>query len=279
MKKVVIISNHGERSTMNKEHTFAICAYGESPYLEACIRSVKNQTVPSQVMLTTSTPCSYIENLCRKYKIPYFINKGSTGITQDWNFAYAAAQTPIVTIAHQDDLYGKSYTQYLLSVYKNTAHPLIFFTDYYELRNDCFITDSKLLRIKRAMLLPFRITFFQESIFVRRRILSLGCPICCPSVAFFKENLPEIVFLNHFRTNEDWEAWERISRQKGQFLYCNRPLVAHRIHKDSVTLQTIEEKGRTEEDMEMYCKFWPCWIARLFCRCYKKSEALNKIKT
>ena len=28
-------------------HTFAICAYKESPYLEACIRSLKGQTVPS----------------------------------------------------------------------------------------------------------------------------------------------------------------------------------------------------------------------------------------
>jgi len=28
-----------------EDHTFAICAYGESPYLEECIKSIKNQIV------------------------------------------------------------------------------------------------------------------------------------------------------------------------------------------------------------------------------------------
>lgn len=61
---------------MSKEHTFVICAYGKSQYLEACIRSVKRQSVASKVLLVTSTPCSYIEDLCRKYGITCLVNKG-----------------------------------------------------------------------------------------------------------------------------------------------------------------------------------------------------------
>ena len=41
-------------------HTFAICAYKDSPYLEACIRSLKSQTVPSEIICTTSTPSRYL---------------------------------------------------------------------------------------------------------------------------------------------------------------------------------------------------------------------------
>ena len=32
------------------DHTFAICAYKESQYLEECIKSVKNQTVNTETL-------------------------------------------------------------------------------------------------------------------------------------------------------------------------------------------------------------------------------------
>ena len=41
-----------------KTHTFAICAYKESKYLEECIRSLKKQTVETNIILVTSTPNS-----------------------------------------------------------------------------------------------------------------------------------------------------------------------------------------------------------------------------
>ena len=52
-----------------KKHTFAICAYKESKYLEACIQSLKKQTVKTNIILVTSTPNQYIEDLCKKYEI------------------------------------------------------------------------------------------------------------------------------------------------------------------------------------------------------------------
>ena len=38
-----------------KNHTFVICAYKESKYLEECIKSLINQTVKSNIIMTTST--------------------------------------------------------------------------------------------------------------------------------------------------------------------------------------------------------------------------------
>lgn len=276
--KVLIIeySRKKDRDKMLIKHTFAICAYKESPYLEECIESLINQTVKSKIILVTSTPCSYIESICRKYTLPYFVNTGESGITQDWNFAYAKCDTPIVTIAHQDDVYFEQYTEKLLEKAETAERPLIFFSDYLELRNGEFV-DNNLLKIKRIMLFFLRFRIFQKSVFVRRRILSLGSPICCPSVAYFRENLFSPVFKHHFRTNEDWEAWERISGLKGQFLYCSKPLMAHRIHAESETTAMIQEKGRSGEDFEMFRKFWPAWIARILCYFYKKSERYNDI--
>ena len=72
-----------------KNHTFVICAYKESPFLEECILSLKNQSIESYIIMITSTPSLYISQLAEKYEIPLYINKGEKGIVQDWNFGYA----------------------------------------------------------------------------------------------------------------------------------------------------------------------------------------------
>ena len=56
--------------TKRNDHTFAICAYKESPYLEECILSLKNQTVKSNIIMATSTPNEWIQGLAKKYEIP-----------------------------------------------------------------------------------------------------------------------------------------------------------------------------------------------------------------
>ena len=53
-----------------EKHTFAICAYKESPYLEECIKSLKSQTVKSNIIIVTSTPNQFISDLSEKYHLP-----------------------------------------------------------------------------------------------------------------------------------------------------------------------------------------------------------------
>ena len=66
-----------------KNHTFAICAYKESPFLEECIQSLLGQTIPSTIIIVTSTDNAYIQNMAEKYHLELFINHGESGITQD----------------------------------------------------------------------------------------------------------------------------------------------------------------------------------------------------
>jgi len=53
-------------------HTFVICAYGNSSYLEECMLSLVNQHNQSSIILYTSTPSLQIEELCKKYNIAYY---------------------------------------------------------------------------------------------------------------------------------------------------------------------------------------------------------------
>ena len=258
-------------------HTFVICAYKESPYLGECIRSLLGQSVKSRILMVTSTPNDSIRRTAEKYKIPLIINEGEGGIVQDWNFAYKQADTPYVTIAHQDDVYFPEYTEQMLGQMKKERRPLIWFSDYAEIRNGKIVRKNKLLQTKRLMLIPLRFSTFWKSRFIRRRVLSFGCPICCPSVTFARENLPKTVFQVGFRSAEDWQAWERLSKLKGSFIYNKGIFVGHRIHQDSETSHILQDNQRQKEDYTMFCKFWPKWIARILTKAYSESEKSNEL--
>ena len=260
------------------DHTFAICAYKESPYLESCIRSLKRQVIPSEIIMVTHTPSEYLDKIARKHHITLFINEGEGGITQDWNFALSKVRTKYATIAHQDDIYEPNYASEMLAAFKTAKKPIIAFSDYAEIRDGKKTMNVKMLKIKRLMLLPMKLPFAPGSRFIRRRVLSMGDPICCPSVCFNLSYIKQPVFRNHFKSCEDWEAWEKLSRYKGEFLYLSKPLMCHRIHEESATTAIINDNKRGDENLEMYSKFWPVPIAKMINRFYNKSEESNKLK-
>ena len=258
-------------------HTFAICAYKESPYLEECVVSLKKQMLKSEIIMVTSTPNEHIKLIADKYDIKLYINEGEGGITQDWNFALSKVKTKYATIAHQDDIYEEEYSLKITEYFEKSKKPLIAFTDYSEIRNGEKIYDVPMLKIKRKMLLPFKVRAWWKSKFIRRRILSLGDPICCPSVAFCLDNIERPIFNNRFRSCEDWEAWEKLSKLEGDYIYIPESLMAHRIHADSATTEILQDKARIEENYIMYCKFWPKFIAKIINKYYTLSEKSNEI--
>lgn len=259
-------------------HTFVVCAYEESPYLEACVRSLLKQTVRTEIVIATSTPNDHIKGIAEKYHLLFKINAGGKGIAEDWNFACSCAETPLVTLAHQDDIYEKEYIQEILAALQHSTHPLIAFSDYTELRGNVAVDRSRLLTVKRLMLTPLRIRLFWNSRMVRRRILSMGNAICCPAVTFVKESLPEPLFKNNMKSNIDWQAWEEISRLKGGFVYVPKRLMKHRLHEQSTTYNLIEANGRKCEDLYMFRKFWPAWAADIIDFFYQKNEKSNSLK-
>lgn len=261
----------------SNDHTFVLCAYKQSEYLEDCVKSLLSQTIKSKILIATSTPNEYISNIAVKYSLPVYINEGEKGIGGDWNFAYSKAETPLITIAHQDDIYEPTYTAEMLDFINESKNPIIYFSGYGELRNGEKVYNNSLLKVKKLMLSPLKIKAFRTSRFVRRRILSLGCPICCPAVTFVKNAVGEKPFTNDFLSNIDWQQWEIQSRKKGSFVYNSKPLMCHRIHNDSTTSEIIGDSKRTTEDYQMFLKFWPPFIAKLLIKFYSKSQASNDV--
>lgn len=261
----------------NTSHTFVICAYKESPYLEDCILSLTKQNIKSNIIMATSTPCQYISDLAAKYDIMLYTNDAPSGIATDWNFAYSKATTPYITIAHQDDIYLKNYTEEILRYMNRARKPLIAFSCYGELRGTKKVFKSKLLTVKKLLLLPLSFRPLWKSRLARRLSLSLGSCICCPSVTFARENLPEVLFTTEFKSNLDWQAWYRLSKLKGEFVYCKKALMLHRIHEESETTRIINDNNRGTEDYEMFKCFWPAPIAKLINKFYSSGEKSNSL--
>jgi len=260
-----------------KDLTFVICAYGESPYLESCIRSLRRQSVRARIVMATSTPNLTVRNLASLYGLKLFVNTGERGIANDWNFALSCAETPLVMIAHQDDLYHRDYAAEILIAANLSDDPILFFTDYGEKRGTKAVKGNRLLRIKRLMLLPLRPRFAWASRFIRRMVLSFGSPICCPSVTYVKEKLPQQLFDPSYGVSLDWAAWEKLSVCSGDFVYVPKLLMLHRIHEESETTRQIGSSGRSREDLKMYEKFWPEWIAKVLEHFYSSAEQSNRM--
>lgn len=258
-------------------HTFAVCAYKESEYLEECLRSLEAQSRKSKIIVCTSTPNPHIEAAARRHNLPLYVGEGG-GIAADWNFAYSCAATPYVTLAHQDDIYDQDFARLTLEGLEKYPDAIIGFTDYYEIRNGerVYAKQYRNLRIKKLLLIPLRSKLLQKSRWVRRRVISLGDPICCPSVTYVKEKLPAAPFPDRFKVVLDWHTWEILSRVKGRFFYINRPVMGHRIHRGSTSAATIgKDRGRRHEDLEMLKMFWPGPMAKLINRFYSMSQRGN----
>ena len=258
-------------------HTFVILAYKESPHLEDCIKSVLGQSYKSSVVIATTTKNKFIENLANKYNLK-IIEGTHTSIGGDFDFALNSSFAPLVTIAHQDDIYDKNYSLETVKAYQKYPKSSIIFTDYYEIRGSKKVYSNKNLKIKRILLFSAKIKNSLNSKFAKRNLIKFGDAISCPTVTFVTKNCPKAVFTSHFQCNVDWHAWEKLSKEKGAFTFIPKPLMGHRISAESKTSEIINAGIRTKEDYEILCRFWPKPIAKFLTKLYKNSEKSNSLE-
>ena len=131
------------------------------------------------------------------------------------------------------------------------------------------------LKIKKALLLPLR--FFKKSKFWKKRALSLGCSICCPSVTINTKITGKSPYKTELKCDLDWDTWDKMIEYKGKFLYIPKELMQHRIHEESETSNLIENNIRLEEDYIMFKRYWPEPIAKFLMKFYGKAIKTNEM--
>lgn len=253
--------------------TFVVCAYKECKYLEDAIKSLINQTEKSKIKISTSTPNTHINNLAHKYNIDVVINE-DPGQIKDYNFAMKQADTKLIMLMHQDEILDKYFTEKVINSLNNVKNPIIAFTNYKEIHDDKVSEiDSTLVKVKRFMLIPAKSNFLMSKIFGKRLILRFGDPITHPSVVSVVDKMPKVCFKEEYKASMDWDLWERLSKEKGSFVYIKDVLLYHRMSDDNQTVNLLKNSNaRYDDQLAIYKRFWPGWIARIFMKFYSKSD-------
>jgi hypothetical protein len=258
-------------------HSFAVLAHGESPFLDECLRSLKDQTVSSEIFLATSTPSPYLSDAAARHGLEIKVNPMQGGIAADWTFAYQQCRTQYLTLAHQDDLYHPEYLDGCLSLAGRCPDNLITFTDYCEMVDGRMIPISCNLGIKKLILTTsYGIVRCLHAGFRKRSLLSWGCVIPCPSVMFHKQTIGDFSFSPEFSINLDWDAWARLAQRPGGFCYVPRRLMTHRLHGAAATTRGIISGNRQREDLAMFRRFWPGSVAAVLAAAYQLSLRRRK---
>lgn len=252
------------------EHAFVVCAYKESEHLEACIRSLKRQTVQSKIVICTSTPCDFITGIAEKYHVKLYVREGKSDIQDDWNFACNRLDAEWVTVAHQDDVYDKHYLEYMLNEIKKAPDAVIAFSDYRPIIHGKVGMDRN-CQIRRLLRLPLKNPKLATSKFVKKRCLSMGNSICCPSVTYHKSIISGPIFTSDLKFSLDWDTYLKFASFEGRFLYLDKPLTFYRIHNNATTMDFINNHTRKNEDRIMFRKFWPKPVVELILLFYTKA--------
>ena len=257
------------------KHCFAISAYGESPYLEECIRALQAQSVKPDIILCTSTPNELIRGLAEKYAVPLFIREGKSSLKDDWNFAIqtAAAErgAELVTVAHQDDLYHKDYLKALVLAERAFPDMSVFCTRYRTIDAEGRPLKTRAESVKRYLRLPLRLRCLSGLSLIKTLPLLFGNGIGCPTCTYRLSLTGMPVFRTDSHFVIDWEMLLRLASEPGRFICAERELVDYRVHDGAETKKNIQNHNREAEESAVFRKLWPAPAAALLMYFYKKA--------
>lgn len=257
-----------------QKHIFAVVAYQESPYLDACLHSLTMQKCRSEIILCTATPSTFLNRLAAKYQIPVYVRTGGRpGIKDDWNFAFeqGSKRAELVTIAHQDDLYFPDYTKALLNAYRHFPDLSVFCCRYDTIDAAGNTVPGKAEQVKRILRLPLRNHRAADRSRVKLRALKWGNSIGCPSCTYHTKYCPVPLFDQDYRFVLDWAALLRLAESEGRFICIEKPLMAYRVHEGAETMANIRNHNREKEEREIFERLHGKHLADLLMHFYKKA--------
>jgi len=261
------VHSHGE--TAGATHAFVVLAYKDSPFLRACVASVCAQTRPSSVIIATSTPSSYIDEIARSFGVPVKINPVQSGIAADWAFGLSATDARYVTLAHQDDVYYPTFAEQTLETFERSDKAALCFTGYEEIDDEGCPKSSKISKIKH--LIQFFAIGSRERVEGRslHAMLALGNTLPCSTVTYDRRQLAGFQFSTELSSNLDWDAWMSLLNRGETFLHVNERLVGRRHNELTETSALIRNGRRAEEDLLMFRRLWPKAIGDLIAYVYR----------
>lgn len=254
---------------MSEDHAFVVMAHGDSPFLARALASLRAQTLASSILVTTSTPSTFIQGAADAAAAPLLINPEAAGIAADWNFALGATGARFVTLAHQDDVYYPAFLARSLGLLKANPAACLAFTGYVEIGDDDAQVLSRTSVVKHALERVILGAATAPGPGRLRAFLAFGNPLPCSSVTFDRQRLGDFAFSSAFRSNLDWDAWLRLLDAGAVFARTPERLVGRRHNRLTATSALTREGVRRSEDLILFRRLWPRPAAELIALAYK----------
>jgi hypothetical protein len=244
-------------------------AYGDSPFLNACLASLRTQARGGHILVATSTPSPFIDAAAGAYGARLVVNPRRAGIGADRNFDHAASPARLVTLAHQDDLYYPAFLKRTLELFAAAPRASLAFSGYRQIDDRGAPAGSRISFVKHALeaaVLGARTEIRGARL---RAFLSLGNPLPCSAVTFDTERLGDFAFSTELRSNLDWDAWLRLGEAGHVFARTPERLVGRRHNPLTATSGLIRSGVRQAEDAAMFRRLWPAPLAAAIAWLYR----------
>ena len=255
-------------ASLAQDHTFVVLAYGDSPFLDGCLASLRAQTLTSRIIVATSTPSDRVSRAAADFGLELLVNPTRAGIAADWNFGLRAAKTRFVTLAHQDDLYAPRFLAETLASF-DRRDGAICFTAYEEIDDVGYPTNSKISRAKHLIEALTLGDARQAKGLRLRAYLSFGNPLPCSSVTYDLHRLTGFQFSGDFASNLDWDAWWRLMIEGETFVRAPERLVGRRHNALTETSRLLRDGVRRVEDLAMFRRAWPSPLSDVLAAAYR----------
>lgn len=253
---------------MKDIHSFVIIAEGENDNLEECIKSIKKQSVKTNVLLITDNENDFVMDIASEYGLGVMIYHEDEMMNK-YNFALTCVSTELVTIVNQNDIYDRNYAKEVLKVYKNNPKASLIFTNCYEIFKDKKNIRNKRLFKRRMMVKWLKYSKFNNKKYFKKLALKYFNALYPSSVTYVTSNLPHPFFEDYSIYNE-WVSYNKLVGDNLAWVYIETPLVAYR--SDAL----VDSKENTLLKKQIYKLFWPNWLIDFIYRKEYGNETIEK---
>ena len=242
------------------EVSVIIPVYNSEKYVEKCICSVMAQTLPELEIIIINDGSidesgKILRKLAQKDSRIILLEQENKGVAAARNLGVEKATGKYLTFVDGDDYLQEDYIEKMYSLAEKETLDMVI----------CGLTYVDEGGKELNKIIP--------GVYKRLENEEWTFRISAVCSHLYKRELWEKYDVK-FQSGERGEV---LSRRKGEFAYTAKAGMEHRIHQESTTSELIEENGRRAEDLYMFRKFWPGWIAKMIERVYQKSEESNEV--
>ena len=208
--------------------------------------------------------------------ISYVANEGDKTMAGNWNFAFSAAQTDLVTLLHDDDFLHEDYVKEVLGLSAEQPQSSGYFCGAYIVNSRGGLSQTVADSVKRFLMPKDNILRIKGD----KGLASLlkANFIFCPTICYRKSQLDAKPFSSDWKMVTDLDFYQKTIHEGGEFVGLKKQLYYYRRHSENQTSKLTQSLERFSEECEMYSMIATSYAKSEWPQSVKAAKAKSMIK-